>query len=127
MTRIHEGKVVESELNEIRRLTSEFSDWLRREGRGDESIAHDAFQESVEVSLLGAVVAHQPLPGPQELGVEPEVYLLGLGDLVGEVRRLTLDRLSHGELAKAEEFLAFMDTTFRALMRFDTTRGIVAL
>lgn len=128
-TMIHllDGQPSERELEEIHSATSQLAEWVRREARGDEAIAHDAFQESVEASLLGAVLGRRPLPGPSELAVEPELYLLGLGDLVGELRRLVLGRLNDGDLAGADGYLALMDDIFRTLLRFDTTRAIVQL
>ncbi len=127
MARLHSEGAAPADLAEIRRAMAETSDWLRREGRGDEPIALDAFQEAVEAVLLGTIVAGTPMPGPAELGVDPEPYLLGLGDVVGEVRRLTLDRLSHDDLPGAEASLALMERLTRALLRFDTTRAIVQL
>jgi translin len=127
MGRLLEGQDVSRELEEVRRTAAELADWLRREGRGDEGLAHDALQESVEALLLQAVVRGEPLPGPTELGVDPEPYLMGLGDTAGEVRRLALDRLGAGDLAGAELHLATLDHLVRTLMRFDTTRAIVAL
>jgi len=47
--------------------------------------------------------------------------------VVGEVRRLVLDRLAHDDLAGAEAHLALMDALARDLLRFDTTRAIVQL
>ncbi len=127
MARLHVEGTAPADLSEIRRAAAELADWLRREGRGDEPLALDAFQEAVEAVLLGAIVAREPLPGPTELGLDPEPYLLGLGDVVGEVRRLTLDRLAHDDLAGAEDLLALMERLTRALLRFDTTRAIVQL
>jgi translin len=127
MSRLHAEGTAPADLVEIRRAMAELADWLRREGRGDEPLALDAFQEAVEAVLLGAIVAREPLPGPTELGVDPEPYLLGLGDVVGEVRRLTLDRLAHDDLGGAETALALMERLTRALLRFDTTRAIVQL
>jgi translin len=127
MSRLHAEGAAPAELAEIRRATAELADWLRREGRGDEPLALDAFQEAVEATLLGAIVAGGPLPGPTDLGVDPEPYLLGLGDVVGEVRRLTLDRLAHDDLPGAEATLALMERLTHALLRFDTTRAIVQL
>ena len=127
MSRLHAEGAAPTDLAEIRRAMAELADWLRREGRGDEPLALDAFQEAVEAVLLGAIVAREPLPGPNDLGVDPEPYLLGLGDVVGEVRRLTLDRLAHDDLAGAEGALALMERLTRALLRFDTTRAIVQL
>lgn len=127
MMRLQDGAPVPDELAHVRRATAELAGWLRQDGRGDEGLAHDAFQESVEATLLGAVVAGAPLPGPSELSVDPELYLLGLGDLVGELRRLVLGRLNAGDLAGADRYLRLMETLYRTLMRFDTTRAIVAL
>ncbi|MGD0249501.1 MAG: hypothetical protein ABSB97_01210 [Thermoplasmata archaeon] len=127
MSRLHAEGAAPADLAEIRRAMAELADWLRREGRGDEPLALDAFQEAVEAVLLGAIVAREPLPGPTDLGVDPEPYLLGLGDVVGEVRRLTLDRLAHDDVSGAEGTLALMERLTRALLRFDTTRAIVQL
>jgi len=127
MSRLHTERTVPPAVAEVRRELAELADWLRREGRGDEGLALDALQEGVEAVLLGAVVAGSPLPGPSDLGVDPEPYLLGLGDVVGEVRRRVLDRLAHDDLAGAEAHLALMDSLTRDLLRFDTTRAIVQL
>jgi len=127
MSRLHADRAVPPAVADVRRDLSELADWLRRDGRGDEGIALDALQEGVEAVLLAAVVAGTPLPGPSDLGVDPEPYLLGLGDVVGEVRRLVLDRLAHDDLPGAEAHLALMDALTRDLLRFDTTRAIVQL
>ncbi len=127
MSRLHAERRVPEELVSVRGLLGELSDYLRREGRGDEPLALDALQEAVEASLLGAIVERVPLPGPSDLGVEPEPYLLGLGDVVGEVRRLVLDRLAHDDLSTAEGYLALMEQLAETLLRFDTTRAIVQL
>jgi translin len=111
----------------MHQMTQELTAWLDGEARGEEGLARDALQESVEASLLAAVVRRGPLPGPDDLHVEPEPYLLGLGDVVGEIRRLALDRLAVGDIGGAEAYVRLMDSIFRALLRFDTTRAIVAL
>ncbi len=127
MTRLHEGRALGSERAEVRREARDLAEWVRREARGDEALSRDALQESVEACLLGAVLERVPLPGPDDLGVDPEAYRLGLGDLVGEGRRLVHHRLSAGEIGAAEEYLILMESVYRTLMRFDTTRGIVVL
>ena len=127
MSRLHADRQVPPAVADVRRELAGLADWLRREGRGDEGLATDALQEGVEAVLLGAVLSGTVLPGPSDLGVDPEPYLLGLGDVVGEVRRLALDRLAHDDLAGAESYLELMDTLTRDLLRFDTTRAIVQL
>ncbi len=127
MTHLHAAGAADPELAEVRARTAELAEWVHREGRGDEPLAFDAFQEAVEALLLGAIASGRPLPGPADLGVDPEPYLLGLGDVVGEVRRRVLDRLGRDDLAGAEAELALMERLTRALLRFDTTRAIVQL
>jgi len=127
MTHLHSEGAAGPELAEVRRLTSELADWVQREGRGDEPLALDAFQEAVESILLGQIAEGEPLAGPSDLRVDPEPYLLGLGDVVGEVRRRVLDHLGRDDLAGAEVELALMERLVRSLLRFDTTRAIVQL
>lgn len=127
MTRLHEGRDVAEEMDSVREGTRALAASVAGEARGDEGIVQDALQEGVEASLLAAVVARRPLPSPPDLGVPAEVYLLGLGDLVGEVRRLALERLTAGEVDAAEAFVRLMDRLYRTLMRFDTSRGIVSM
>ncbi len=127
MARIHEGAAVDDAVEEIRARTRELARALDAGGRGDEGIAHDAFQEAAEAGLLHAIVRDEPLPSPSALGVAPEAYLLGLGDVIGEVRRLVLADLARGRLDSAESRLALMDVLYRSLLRFDTTRAILPL
>jgi translin len=127
MMRLHAEGTAPAELAEVRRGMAELADGLRREGPGDAPLALDALQEAAEAALLGAVAAGDPLPGPSDLGIDPEPYLLGLGDVVGEVRRRALDRLGRDDLSGAEAELGLMERLTRALLRFDTTRAIVPL
>jgi translin len=127
MTRLHEGRGVDAEIADVRSTLGELARRVRAEGRGDEGLAQDAIQEGVEATLLSAVARAEALPGPEELGVEPEPYLLGLGDVVGEVRRLALASLAEGALARAEAYLGLMDRLYLTLMRFEAPRGIVQL
>lgn len=127
MMHLHTGDPTGPDLAEIRRSMVELSGWLRDEGRGDEPVAADALQEAVEAVLLGATAAGEPFPGPGDLGVEPEPYLLGLGDVVGEVRRRVLDCLGRDDLSGAEREMVLMEGLTRALLHFDTTRAIVPL
>ncbi|MFY9716431.1 MAG: hypothetical protein WAK40_00635 [Thermoplasmata archaeon] len=127
VSRLHTDRVAPGELADVRRTLAELSAVLRRDGRADEPVALDAFQEAVEACLLAAILERSPLPTPSELGVEPEPYLLGLGDVVGEVRRLVLDRLGREDLPGAETLLLLMERLAETLMRFDASRAIVQL
>lgn len=127
MARLHEGRPVTSELVAVRRELAALARWVAREAPADAPLAHDAFQEAVEACLLEALEAGRELPGPEALGVEPESYLLGVADAVGEVRRLVLHDLSRGEVVAAERRLATLEGLYRILLRFETTRAILPL
>jgi translin len=86
--------------------------------------AHDAAKELSEASLTAAMFAGEPLPGHQDLGVDPVPYLHGLGETVGECRRRLLDQLRAGELASAERLLETMDTVVDTLASLDYPDGM---
>jgi len=127
VSRLHGGTLAEADVPTVRRLLAELASAVRREGRVDEPIAVDAFQEAVEACLLEAIIADRPLPPPAELAVDPEPYLLGLGDVIGEVRRLVLACLGRDDLTAAERYLTLMERLTDTLLRFDTARAIVQL
>ncbi|MHB8351653.1 MAG: hypothetical protein ACYDFT_03040, partial [Thermoplasmata archaeon] len=127
MQRIHGAGAPPEQFEELR------SD-LRALGRAadgplgaDASVVQDALQEAVEALLLGAVVAGTAPPTPAGLGVPPEVYLLGLGDLIGEIRRLVLRALAEERTEEALGLLNLMETYYQQLLRFEAPRRIVAL
>jgi translin len=101
--------------------------YLRSPAAVEAALARDALQEGTEALLLEAIVRGDPIPGPARLGVDPEEYLLGLGDVIGEIRRLALTALAKGDWDRADAQLALMERLYLDLMRFDTTRAIVQL
>jgi translin len=127
MTRLHAGADVRSAIAEVRRETAALARWVRGHATADAALAHDALQEGVEACLLDALFRGVILPSPRTLGVEPEEYLLGLGDAVGELRRLVLSDLAAGRVDDAERRLAELEALHHILLRFETTRAIVAL
>ncbi len=127
MARMHEGRSVGREVVAIARRARALAARIRSIAPEDGGLAHDALQESVEAILLDRVVREAPFPSPKALGVPPEAYLSGLGDLVGEVRRLALAALTTGDLGAARRHLATMESLYRTLCRFESPRSIVAL
>jgi translin len=127
MSRLHEGHDVALAVEETRRELASLGAWIRRNAPADAPLAHDALQEAVEACLLYALSMDRRLPGPDELQVEPEAYLLGLADTVGEVRRIVLHDLSAGRVDEAERRLLTLEALYRILLRFETTRAILPL
>lgn len=79
----------------------------------------DALKEFVEASVVYALLAGEPLPDPQSLGVEDAAYLCGLGEAAGELRRRALDILRRERLEEAERVLSIMDDIYGLLVTVD--------
>ena len=79
----------------------------------------DALKEFVEANVTCALIQSHPLQTPEELGVAGFTYLNGLAEVVGELRRRTLDILRHGYSQEAERLLGFMDEIYSVLVTID--------
>jgi len=79
----------------------------------------DSLKEFVEASVTCALIQNQPLQTPDELLVEEATYLNGLAEVVGELRRRTLDILRHGYSQEAERLLGYMDEIYSVLVTMD--------
>lgn len=79
----------------------------------------DSLKEYVEANVTCALIQNQPLQAPEELGVEDATYLNGLAEVVGELRRRTLDILRSGYSQEAERLLGYMDEIYSVLVTID--------
>ncbi len=79
----------------------------------------DSLKEFVEANVTCALIQNQPLQTPQDLGVEDATYLNGLAEVVGELRRRTLDILRSGYSQEAERLLGHMDEIYSVLVTMD--------
>jgi translin len=87
---------------------------------------YDAVKEYAEAELTAALLAGDPLPLPDELGLHAVPYLKGLGEAVGEQRRRLLDQLRTGHLQDAEATFAAMETIHDLLTSLDYPDGMTA-
>ena len=60
-----------------------------------------------------------PLPGPQELGVEDAPYLNGIAEAIGEGRRHILDLLRAGEVERGQAMLDVLEDLYGVLVTID--------
>ena len=79
----------------------------------------DSLKEFVEAKVTCALILNQALQTPEELGVEDATYLNGLAEVVGELRRRTLDILRSGYSEEAERLLGYMDEIYSVLVTID--------
>jgi translin len=84
----------------------------------------DAIKEFVEANLTYALVRHEPLPGPDELGAEYNTWLNGLAEAATELRRRILDIIRQGHSDEAEYLLDVIDQIYSILVTFDFNDSI---
>ena len=87
---------------------------------------YDAVKEYAEAELTSALLSHEPLPSPSDLGLHAVPYLKGLGEAVGEQRRRLLDQLRKGDLEGAELTFIDMEVVHDLLTSIDYPDGMTA-
>ncbi|MGF3585526.1 MAG: RNA-binding protein, partial [Thermoplasmatota archaeon] len=87
----------------------------------------NAAQELVEASCLYNIINGENLPDPDELQTTYSSYLLGLCDLVGELRRSALDAIRHNKSKEAENYLNMMENIYDVIIRFDYPSALIPI
>lgn len=111
----------QEELHRLRGITKDFPSLFHS------GFVESAMQEYAEAMVLQSIISGSGIPGPDNLGVTNEGFLLGMGDVIGEIRRQTVDSLRHGNVEKASEYLDIMDELYEFLMRFHYPSSMVAI
>lgn len=111
---------MQEQLSAARRLSQTLIDGLQQHpDLYYAGYTQDALKEYVEANVTCALIQDRPLPAPEELGVTGFTYLNGLAEVVGELRRKTLDILRHGYSQEAERLLTIMDDIYAVLVTMD--------
>jgi translin len=84
-----------------------------------------AFQEYVEASILLNLIEMDAFLSPEELKVPYVPYLLGLGDVIGELRRFALDALRLNNIEEMQRMLFLMEKIYSELLLLDYPKAIV--
>jgi translin len=84
-----------------------------------------ALQEYSEACIFITLIEESRFLTPAEIEVPPVDYVLGLADVVGEYRRLALDALREGNVAKGEKCLQTMDEIYVELEALDEAYMLV--
>jgi translin len=79
------------------------------------NIVYSLEQEVVEAATLLAIINRDSFPTPDELHVTGTGYILGLTDVVGELRRYCLTQLKKGDSQEAEWGLEQMEGLYAEL------------
>ena len=114
-------KQASAKLRELYELTKNHPDIFNT------GFVENAAQEYVELHCLSNIMRGLDLPDPDAIQVTPSAYLLGLCDVVGELRRNALDCMLAGHTDKAQEYLHHMDRIYDAIMGFDYPSALVPI
>lgn len=109
---------------EVSRLQSLVSKHHSLENAG---YVESALQEYAEACIVSSLVQKADVPSPEQIGVESVPFLLGLGDSVGELRRLCLAELKAGKVVEADRYLEMMEDIYSALMRFEYPDAVLPI
>ena len=108
-------------LNEIKEEIKEHPDILTA------GYMENAMQEVAECAIFLAIVEGENLPLPDELGVSYTSYLMGMADVVGELRRKGVYTLKNGKIEEVEEILELMEEICDKMMEFDYPSGLIPI
>lgn len=109
---------VERALEEIEAVSKDLAELRNSQG------VIVAFQEFVEATALASFVEKGRIPSLSEVRSDPRSYVLGLLDVIGEFRRMSLNSLRKGEVEKAEKLLHLIEGIYEDLQGLEHT-GIV--
>ena len=114
-------KKASAKLAELYDLTADHSELYHA------GFVENAAQEFVEAHCLYNIMQDKELPDPDKIQTTYSAYLKGLCDVVGELRRKSLDSILVGKSAKANDYLKLMEEIYNAIMRFDYPSGLIPI
>ena len=81
-------------------------------------------QEYTEAVILYSIITKKQIPTPSDLNVDPLNYVLGLADVIGELRRYALDNIRKSKIDNLNEILEYMDEIYSYLFSLDYPSGL---
>jgi len=127
VTAIHRGKIEEAE-EKIKRAEERIEIEkvkVNLKNSTLNSTVTTAIQEYVEAKSLLEIEKNNRLPTIDELEISEKAYILGLADLIGELRRRTLNHLIKGEIEKAKEKFGLMIILHQTLQQLEYPRSLI--
>ncbi len=120
-------------LEEAKRYLEEMDNKAKifiKKARQDPYLWHSGFTNNVlseyaEAKLFFEVIVNGRLLSHNDLDIEYTPYLQGLGDMLGEMRRLALDMMRTNDLIRAEKLLDIMETIYYELRALEYPDALI--
>ena len=123
---IHNSKSDPGHVEELREMVRELNEITAGHPRITYAPYVDsALGEYCEAMIFLALVNGLKIPIPGELTVDSVPYLLGMGDVVGELRRYILRCMKCGEIERAKIFYHRMEKVYDFLSPFHYPKAVV--
>lgn len=114
-------KEASNKLQELYKITEDHPDLYHA------GFVTNAAQELVEATCFYNIMNGKDLPDPDKIKTTYNAYLLGLCDLVGELRRTALDSIREGNSKEADSCLDMMEEIYDVIIRFDYPSGLIPI
>lgn len=88
------------------------------------STASAGVEEFVEMRALLAIVNRSNIPTPNELQVPPWTWILGVADVIGELRRMILNHLIDKDYEEVRYLLGSMQMLYEEFAGLDFSKSI---
>lgn len=124
---VHKGMTAEAEslLGEASINVSRLIDLSKSYPEICTGLIETPLQEYAEAKIFLDLVKGRGIKSPGEIGIPGESYVLGLADVVGELRRRALDLLRKDDVGGAEECLDLMETIYSELIGCDELQALI--
>lgn len=84
-----------------------------------------AQQEYAEAIVLHYIMSKKPIPHYSDIHVNPDAYLLGLSDVIGELRREIIEFLRKDNYNRASELFSVMSDMYENLLPIRYSNSIL--
>ncbi|MHA1346084.1 MAG: haloacid dehalogenase [Candidatus Heimdallarchaeaceae archaeon] len=85
-----------------------------------------AMQEYAEAKLLNELFTVGKIPSYEQINVTEAAYLLGVADLIGELRRYILEKLVEGDVEEAKDYYETMKELYATFMQIECGKNLVS-
>lgn len=88
------------------------------------NVSASGVEEYAELEILNAIVKRKPIPDPKSLKVPSWIWITGLADVVGELRRIVLRNLLTKNIPQAQKHLEQMNAIYDAIIGLEFGKQI---